>query len=496
MADEAQAQAQAAPEAKKKFQFPTAFTILFGLIIVVAIATWIVPAGEFDRQRNEALGRDVPVPGTYHPVQPNPQGFVAVMLAPIAGLYDPDTNEANAIDVAVFVLVIGGFLGIVTRTGAIDAGIGRTMVRLRGREKWMIPILMALFAAGGTIYGMAEESLAFYTIIIPVVIAAGYDAATGVAIIMIGAAMGTLGSTVNPFAAVIASDAAGIPFTQGIIWRVVILVLGWLACVAYVMRYAERVRKDPSKSIVFDMKESNEEHFLKGRDPAGVGDFTTRQAIILVIFGLSFAVMIWGVAVAGWWMAEMSALFLFAAIVCGVIGRLGEHEFVDTFVDGARDLLGVALIIGVARGIVVVMNDGKITDTILQWSAQGVEGLPEVAFINVMYWLQVGMSFLVPSSSGLAVLTMPIMAPLSDFAGVGRDLVVTAYQSANGLVNFFNPTFAVVMGGLALGRVPYERWVKFVMPLCLIITIIIMGTISLGTLLEPAAAAGGAASGG
>ena len=462
-----------------KFKFPTAYTILFCLIIAVAVATWFISAGEYTREFSEALGRDVPVPGTYQEVDPNPQNVFDVFLAPIAGFYDPGSYEASAIDVALFVIVIGGFLGVVTKTGAIDAGIGRAMKRLEGREKWMIPILMALFAAGGTIYGMAEESLAFYTLIIPVMIAAGYDAATAVAIIMIGAGMGTLGSTINPFATVIASNAAGVAFTEGIMLRFGILVVGWLACVAFVMRYAERVRRDPSLSIVADMKDSNEEHFLKGRDVNGIVEFTFSRKIVLLVFALSFAVMIWGVSAGGWWMAEMSALFIAASIVVGLLARMGEEEFTSTFVDGARDLLGVALVIGIARGIVVVMDAGKITDTILFWAEGAVTGLSSVAFINTMFGLQMALSFFVPSSSGLAVLTMPIMSPLADFAGVSRDLVVTAYQSASGLVNLINPTFAVVMGGLALGRVPYERWLRFMWPLLLILAVIIMGALSL-----------------
>lgn len=465
-----------------KLKFPSAYTILFLLIVAVAVATWFVPAGEYDRQMSEALGKEVPIPGTYKQVEANPQGFVDVVLAPIAGFFDPDSYEARAIDVALFVLIIGGFLGVVTKTGAIDAGIGRAMNRLRGREKWMIPILMALFAAGGTIYGMAEESLAFYTLIIPVMIAARYDALTGVAIIMLGAGVGTLGSTINPFATVIAANAAGVPFTDGIVLRFVILLLCWFACVAYVMRYAERVRQDPERSIVADRRESNEAHFLKGRVDAGTMEFTPTRKIVLVIFALSFAVMIWGVSTGGWWMAEMSGLFIVAAILVGVIARMSEEDFTNTFVDGARDLLGVALVIGIARGIVVVMDAGKMTDTILFWAEGAVSGLPAIAFINTMFGLEVALSFFVPSSSGLAVLTMPIMAPLSDFAGVQRALVVTAYQSASGLVNLINPTFAVVMGGLALGRVPYERWLRFMWPLLVILTVIIMAAISAATL--------------
>ena len=286
----------------------------------------------------------------------------------------------------------------------------------------------------------------------------------------------------NAFATVIASDAAGVPFTRGMTLRLVILGLCWLATVIYVMRYAEKVRQDPTKSLVHDMKATNEAHFL-AEHQGEKAEFTLTHKIVLTVFGLTFVVMIWGVLAGGWWMGEMSALFLASAILVGFIVRPGEKEFVDSFVNGARDLLGVALIIGLARGIVVVMDAGHITDTILHWAEVSVGGLGKVAFINVMYWLQVAMSFFVPSSSGLAVLSMPIMAPVADFAGVGRELVVTAYQSANGLVNLINPTFAVVMGALAIGRVPYERWLRFVWPLLVILTIIIAACLSIATLI-------------
>lgn len=472
---------QEKPESRA-FRFPSAFTILFGLIILVAAMTWIVPAGQYDRVLNPVLDREVPVAGTYAEVDPNPQGITDVLMAPIAGLYDPATNEANAIDVAVFVLMIGGFIGVVASTGAINAGISGAMVALKGREKWMIPVLMAVFAFGGTTYGMAEETLAFYVLLIPIMLAARYDAVTAVAIILLGAGIGVLGSTVNAFATVIASEAAGVPFTKGLVLRLVILGLCWLASVIYVMRYAEKVRKDPTKSLVYDMKAANEAHFLSGHQ----GDklvFTLTHKLVLAIFGASFLIMVWGVVAGGWWMGEMSAFFLAAAILVGFVARSGEKNFVNAFVNGARDLLGVALIIGLARGIVVIMDAGRITDTVLHWAELSVGGLGKVAFINVMYWLQVLMSFFVPSSSGLAVLTMPIMAPVADFAGVGRDLVVTAYQSANGLVNLINPTFAVVMGALAIGRVPYERWLRFMGPLLLILTIIIMASVSIATMI-------------
>ena len=465
-------------------RFPTAYSILFLLIILMAGLTWIMPAGKFDREMNEAVGREVAVAGTYHEVEPNPQGIVEVMLAPGAGFYDPDSYAANAIDVALFVLFLGGFLGVVNATGAIDTGIRSAMVHLKGHAIWMIPILMSLFAIGGTTYGMAEETLAFYALLIPVMMAAGYDSVTGVAIILIGAGIGVLGSTINPFATVIAANAAGIPFTDGIIPRFVILLGGLVICIAYVMVYAHRVKQDPSRSAVAKQLEEHKAFFLKRQAAEEHSDHLTGiQSVVLVLFALTFAVMIWGVSSQGWWMAQMGALFLGSAIVIGVIARLGEKGLTSHFVDGARELLGVALVVGLARGIVVIMENGLIADTMLHSAAQALDGMGGLAFINLMFWIEAAMSFLVPSSSGLAVLSMPILAPLADFAGVGRDLVVTAYQSANGLVNFINPTFAVVVGGLAIGRVSYDRWLAFVWPLLVILVLFITAVLSISVLL-------------
>lgn len=455
-------------------RFPTAYTILFVLIALVALGTWFVPAGEYDRVENSALGREVPVPGTYERVDRNPQGIVDLFIAPIAGFYDPDEGGARAIDVALFVLVIGGFLGIVTKTGALQVGIGRLMASMSGHERWSIPILMAVFAAGGTTYGMAEETLAFYALLIPIMLAAGYDSVVAAAVILLGAGIGVLGSTINPFATVIAADAAGIPFTDGMVLRFVLLFVGWLACTLFVMRYAAKVKEDAANSIVADQREEIEAQFMRDSNTADVAGLTGRQKIVLVIFGLTFAVMVWGVALGGWWMAQMTALFLAASILIGVVAWIGEHNFTEAFVDGARDLLGVALIIGIARGIVVVMDAGKMTDTILHSAEDLVTGLSSIIFVNGVFGVEVVMSFFVPSTSGLAVLSMPILAPLADFSGVDRALVVTAYQSASGLVNLITPTSAVVMGGLAIARVPYQRWLRFTWPLLLILVVIIV----------------------
>lgn len=467
----------------KTLKFPSAYTILMLLTVLMAALTWLIPAGQYQMVNNESLGEMVPLVGSYQTVEANPQGFLDILMAPIQGFYDPANYMARAVDVALFVLVIGGYLAVVTQTGAIDAGIAKIMVYLKGKERWMIPILMGLFALGGTVYGMAEETIPFYALLIPVMIAAGYDSVVGVAIIMVGAGIGCLGSTINPFATVIASNAAEINFVDGIGLRLAILIIGWLACVIYVMRYADKVKRDPSLSLVATQREANTAYFLHGSNETAP-ELTLTRKIVLAIFGLTFAIMMWGVASEGWWMAELSALFIGSSIVAGLVGKLSEVEITDSFINGARDLLGVALIIAIARGLVVVMDDGNITHTILNFAEGLLVGLPQVLFINAIYWIEAVLCLVIPSSSGLAVLSMPILAPLADFAGVGRELVVTAFQSASGLPNLVTPTSGVVMGGLAIGRIGYSTWLRFIGPLLAFLTTMVMILLSLGVVLS------------
>ena len=444
-----------------------------------------------------------PIPGTYHTVPANPQKLlVSALMGPINGMYGIEDAAGNvsiwnsgelfgAIDVAMFVLIIGGFLGVTMKTGAISAGIAWVVAKLKGKEKWMFPVLMTIFAIGGTTYGMAEETLAFYALIITVMLAAGYDGLAAVAVVMLGAGIGVIGSTINPFATGIASGFAGTTISAGLIGRVVILIIGTILGILFVMRYAERVKKEPSKSLIYSSKAENEQQFMSGGEAgAEFGKFTGRHKVILVLFFLAFAVMVYGVvpwADLGlpiptwwWWFPEMTACFLLFGIVIGIVGRLPEKVLVDTFVDGARDMLGVALIIGVARGITVIMNNGLITDTVLYWAEQAVSGLGGIGFILVTYLLYLPLSFLIPSSSGLATVSMPIMAPLSQFAGVPSYLVVTAYQTANGLVNLVTPTSAVVMGALAIARVGYGTWWRFVWPLLLLLMVLSMLVLAVG----------------
>ena len=483
---------------KKGFQFPTAYTVLFVLLILVVIATWIIPAGQYDLTPDGE-----PIPGTYHEVEPNPQKIIADgLMAPVNGMYGIQGEDGSvsvynegslfgAIDVALFVLVIGGFLAITIKSGAMDAGIGKITTVLKGREKWMIALLMAVFALGGTSYGMAEESLAFYGLIIAVMLAAGYDAMVGTAVVMLGAGIGVMASTVNPFATGVASQFAGISIADGMVSRIFILVVGTAIGIIYVIRYAEKVKADPSKSLVYDKKEEYERRFLGSMGTDSIPELTGRLTAILVLFVLAFAIMIYsvipwgdlgiGVPELGWWFGEFSALFLGFAIVIGLVARMGEAELSETFISGARDMLGVALVIGLARGISVIMTNGMITDTMLSWAESALGTVGGLVFINITHLIYLPLGFLIPSSSGLATVTMPIMAPLADIAEVDRSLVVTAYQSASGLLNIVNPTFAVVMGGLALARIGYHKWLAFVWPVLVILFFLYAIVLSIGT---------------
>lgn len=311
---------------KKKFSMPTAYTILIGLIIVVALLTWVVPAGQYET--TDIDGDQVPISGTYQEIERTPQNLFDVIKAPATGFQD-------AVDVALFILIVGGFLGVVMKTGAIDAGIARVTHVLKGREKIMIPILMILFGIGGTTYGMAEETIAFYPLLIPIFIAAGYDTMTAVAVIMLGAGAGVLGSTVNPFATGIASGFADVSLGQGILLRIIILILVEAAAIIYVMRYAERVRKDPTKSLTYVDREEDRKFFLGVADNEEnvFPDLTGRGKIILILFAVTFIIMIYGVIpfadmgitflpTFDWWFTELGSLFLLMAIVIGLVGDL------------------------------------------------------------------------------------------------------------------------------------------------------------------------------
>ncbi|NCI21586.1 YfcC family protein [Clostridium botulinum] len=483
---------------KKKISFPTAFTVLFIVLVIAAILTYVVPAGSYsklsydndskvfvvtkpDESTNElpatqktldklkikvsvekfkdgSINKPVAIPDTYEQVEQKPQGFFEVIEAPIKGVYD-------TIDIIMFVLILGGVIGVVNSSGAFDAGIAKLSVATKGKEYLLIVIITTLIALGGTTFGLAEETIALYPILVPVFIAAGYDALVCIAALYMGSSIGTMFATVNPFSVVIASNTSGISIASGFIFRIVGLILAVAITIVYIVKYGVKVKKDPSKSIIYEQRKEIQEKFLKDYSKDDITlKFSLGRKLMLIIFALTFVVMIWGVAYKKWWFTEMTALFLVVGIILGIISRMGEKNFVDKFVAGSADLVGVALVIGVARSINLVMENGMISDTILYHSSNMISGMNSSVFIIFMLIVFIGLGFFIPSSSGLAVLSMPIMAPLADSVGLPRETIVNAYMFGQGLISFITPT-GLILATLAMVDVTYDKWIKFIMPL-------------------------------
>lgn len=475
---------------KKKFEMPSAFSILFIIIIIVAALTWIIPAGQYQMSTPIGGGRPSPIAGTYKSMHSIPQGIGAVLEAPIKGVYD-------GIQIELFILVIGGFLGVIMKSGAIDAGIARVTKKLKGREMLLIIVLMIIFGIGGTTYGMAEETLALCPVLIPIFLTAGYDTITTASVILLGTGAGIMTSTVNPFATGIASNFADIPVGQGILIRFVMFVVILGIAIWFVVHYAEKVKKDPTKSLLYSQLEEDRKHFLSLENGADqLPELTFRHKWGLIVFVLTFLFMIYAVIpfsdmgittipTLGWWFTELSTLFFVSAIVIGIVTGLKEKALVHGFLSGVKDLIPVMLIIAVSRGITIIMNAGNITATILHFGETTLSTLGQVPFSILTFIFYLPLSFLVPSTSGLATMSMPIMAPLATFANVPKDIVITAYTAAVAWINLVAPTSGLLMGILIMSRIPYGKWLKFIWKFLLITFIVVaifVGAGSVGVL--------------
>ena len=448
-------------------RFPDTITIILIIQVVFILMTWIIPAGEFERAMQN--GREVVVPGSYVSVESSPQGLWAFLKAPMRGF-------TSAAQIIAFVFMVGGAFAIVNRTGAINAGLFR-IIRLSidkpKYKKWVIPFVMILFSLGGATFGMSEEVLVFILITIPLALALGYDSIVGVAIPFIGAGAGFAGAFANPFTVGIAQGIAEIsPLFSGWEYRLVVWVIFTLAAIAFVSWYASRIEKNPEKSLVYDIDQTRERSINTDGDEEM--KLTTSRKLIL--FSLLFAVglLVFGVNKWGWYIDEIAGLFIGLSIVAALIYRLPIGESVNAFVVGAKEMVLAALVIGMSKGLLIIAMDGKIIDTMLNWIAKGAEGLPKVVSLEVMFLFQTVLNFFVPSGSGQAALTMPIMAPLSDLLEVSRQSAVLAFQLGDGLSNLIIPTSGVTMGILTIAKIPYEKWVKWIMPLMIIFLILAM----------------------
>ncbi len=487
----------------KKRSLPGPLTILMFVIVIAAIGTWLLPAGQYDKltvynensfvitnaggekqipytqKALDSLGlkisiqkftngdirKPVSVPGTYKKLKKNPQGIIAVLQAPVKGI-------SESIDIIFFILTIGGFMFVVAETGAIIQGISWLAWRMKGREPLLIVLLTSIFSFLAASYGMAEEVIVFYPLLVPLFLAAGYDLMVPLAVIFGGVTLGALPSFSNPFSTIIASNAAGINWMDGLYGRLLLWVISTTILILYILRYAARVKKDPGYSIVLKTDGVVQPNFsfdLGKEDlPTALG---IKTILLLFIYLATFLTMIGGVVFLGWWTLEMSTLFLGASILVAFVSRMKEKVFIREFISGAESLLNVAFILGVARGVTVILNDGQVSDSILYYTANLVGGMPPALFILLLMIFYFFFGIFISSSSGMAVLTMPIIGALAIIVNIPGREVVNAYLYGLNLMAFLTPT-GLILPALALLNVSLKAWIKFIMPFLIILFIL------------------------
>lgn len=476
--------------AKKKRGMPSSFTILLALLAIVAVITVIV-SGTSGGAVTAARLSDF-------------------CTAPIKGF-------ADALPVCLFVMILGGFLGMMTETGALDNGIAVLVQKLKGNEIMLIPVLMLIFSLGGTTYGMCEETVPFYALLAATMMAAGFDPMVGAATVLLGAGCGCLGSTVNPFAVGAAVDAltgVGIEVNQSIIIGLgaVLLIVTTAMSIFFVMNYAKKVKADKGSTILSmqELKDAEEAHGKAASEVHKEVKLTGRQKGVLIAFAFTFVVMIvgfipladlnegvanffdagavydadgnavvqgWSALITGlpigqWYFDEASTWFFLMAVLIGIIGGLSEKQIVNTFITGAADMMSVVLVIALARGISVLMANTGLDVFVLDAAANALAGLSGVIFAPMSFLVYFGLSFLIPSTSGMATVSMPIMGPLAVKLGFSPEVMVMIFSAAIGVVNLFTPTSGAIMGGLALAKIEWTTWLKFALKLIVALSVV------------------------
>jgi uncharacterized ion transporter superfamily protein YfcC len=436
---------------------PDVFVIAFALILLAAAATWLLPGGSYTRQK-EQVGdsvREVVVPGTYH-VEPGKPQLAAIFLAPLRGFL-------RMAPIIALIFVVGGAFNILNDTGAIAAGIYQ-LVKLLGRRSYLIiPIVMTVFSFFGGAYGMCEEAMPFALIFVPMAIALGYDSLVGICLSFVAAGVGFSAGFLNPFTVQISQGIAGVPLGSGIYYRLVVWAVATAFAITLVMIYAARVKADPTRSPMYDLDQERRAVIEAAEQNQVV--FTWRHGLCLVILAATVVGLIVGSTVLKWYMVEFGGLFFAMGVLAGLAAGLGPSKLAKSFIAGAKDIASAALIVAFAGGIVVILEDGHILDTILFGMASVTSHFGGVLAAQAMYVLQLLLNFFIPSGSTKAVLTMPLLAPLADLSGITRQTLVLAYQLGAGFTSMIIPTSGVTVGTLALAKIPYERWVKWHWPL-------------------------------
>ena len=457
---------------KKKFklELPHVYTLAFILIIAFAVLTWVLPSGQFERQLLDtpAGEREVAIAGTYQVVDKIAdggdlrQGVLDVLMAPTRGIQ-------AAADVVAFILLIGGTFQILTKTNAMNRGIRKVIRKLQGKEVLLIPIMMILLGIGGTTFGMSEEVIPFYIMLMPIFFAMGYDSMTTFMVVFLGPQIGYAASTTNPFNVLIAQGVAGIKGNPQLLLRFGWWLIMMTVAIIFVMRYAAKVHKNPQSSITFHDDAAKKEEFAMDEEDTR---FNLQDKLVLVVFGIGMGVIVFGILKFGWYMDEIFAIFLIMGILMGIVGGLKEKEIAEQFVIGVKDLAFAAVVVGVCRGILVIAENGMIIDTILNTLSSSLSNIGTAAFTTVMYVVQSILTLLVPSSSALASLTMPIMAPLCDLQGVNPEASVTVLQFANQLTNMLSPTAGMTVAGLAVCKISFGQWWKTIWKFFILVTVL------------------------
>lgn len=458
----------------KQFKVPHVYAIIFALMVIFAVLTWIVPSGSYQRQ--EVNGREVTVAGTYEQSEKTyideetgdevdlRQGVFDVLQASTRGIQE-------AIEVVAFILIVGGSFQVITKTGAITSGMGRVVRRFKNKDILIIPIAMVLFALGGTSFGMAEETLPFFAIFMPIMMAMGFDSMTAFMVVFVGARTGYIASTINPFNVLIAQGILGIQGNPQLWLRMIAWVVLTAVAITWVVLYARRVKKNPESSITFEDDIAKKVEFAAD-ESALDAEFTGRQKGVLAVFIAGMCLIIWGLVTQGWYMNEISAVFLAMGLLAGVIAGFSQDVIAQEFVAGIADFAFSAIVVGLARGILVIASDGMIIDTILNALATGLGGIPAVLFTTLLYAVENLLAILVPSSSGLAALTAPIFGPLTELMGLNPEAAVWALSMGSATMSLICPTSAILVAGLGVCKIKLGQWWKTVWKFFLVVSLI------------------------
>jgi uncharacterized ion transporter superfamily protein YfcC len=423
----------------RKLKAPNTYVIIAAIILVCAVMTWFIPGGQYVKADDGSL--------SYESVESVPQTWQI-----FTAIYHGFIKQAGII---IFILVVGGAFWLLNATGAVEAGIKRFISKIGNRDKIVLAALTILFSLAGAVFGMSEETIPFVGIVVPLAVSMGYDAFMGMLVVYVASNVGFSSAFLNPFTVGIAQGMADLPLFSGMGYRLFCWGILTALLVVFVIFYAHKVRKEPSKAEAIEAE-----------------PLTRRQSWILITLALTVVILIVGVTCMDWYMPEITGLFLAMGIICGIIAGFHSDRIVSELMAGAKDILSAALVVGFASGIIVILQDGKIIDSILHSMQEGLEGSGEVGSLSAMYGIQALINFAIPSATAKAAITIPIMAPFSDMVGVSRQAMVLAFQFGDGFTNMITPTSGVLVAALAMARIPYTEWVKWIWKMVLVLLIL------------------------